>query len=240
MSNLIYSSIVSTREYDSNAACDGTSQGIVAGDANKGVQGETSLNVVAPLGATSMTYFYSHDVNNLGEFDFQVIVNYVIVRDYTGAAISCQQDCIFVSEGDLIRFSCANPVDSGNGAFSCSLDEVQFFGSSGRRLLLSEDSGDGDKVDLSTVRPSKPSIPETPKPATPRERPSHPFASTFEPVCTHEPSLQEKIAGETCSDEPDGKFNCCLNSGDYSCETCSACHGWGQLLNGLDENGRSW
>ncbi|KAL9186976.1 hypothetical protein ACHAXT_010696 [Thalassiosira profunda] len=47
--------------------------------------------------------------------------------------------------------------------------------------------------------------------------------------------------GQLCpsDDSSPDKFNCCAHSGGHSCETCGTCDGRGQLLQGLDEMGRS-
>ena len=75
---------------------------------------------------------------------------------------------------------------------------------------------------------------------TPAKRPS-----TFldpGPICNKE-VVDGKIgqADFICPDLSSDKFNCCyVTGGDYSCESCAACHGWGQILDGIDEMGHSW
>jgi len=203
--------------YDSNsvAACEG-SLGITAGR-SKGVDTESIFTITAPAGATSMTYSYSYPSALDRGDDFHVLIDGNLERSYeAGPGATCATDCIDVLEGALVQFRC----QSGGNNEICSIDHIQFYGSARRRNL--HHSG------ISPV-----SDPEPQQAHNPISEYEYDFSSSSEPACG------EETAGQTCSDTSPDKFNCCLNSKNYACGTCSSCDGWGQLLNGRDEMGKS-
>lgn len=211
-------------KYDTNAGCDGTSQGLRAEGSKGGKSDTTVLGVglvlfTAPTDASSVSYFYSHSGNlaaGVGDA-FHVFVNGNLVKSYeTELGEGCTFECISVSPGDDVSFRCA----SDDKDKYCSIDQIQFYGS-GRRKLAS-----GDAV-------SEASIPVTPQPFNPTTVPDYPFSAFSEFTCSKE------TAGQECPDVSSGQFNCCSNSGNYGCGTCATCDGWGQLLNGRDEMGKS-
>ena len=128
-----------------------------------------------------------------------------------------------------MEFRCA----SGNNKEICSIDHIQFYGSTGTRKLASDDDVRHPKK-LPIVSSSGVSIPETPRHFNPKSGPKYHFSTSSEFIC------KEETAGQTCPDTSSAEFNCCLNSDDYTCGTYATCDGSGQLLNGKDEMGKSW
>ena len=115
---------------NSNAACEGTVNGIRAGvngsGQAKGVDRLSELAFVVPVGATAMTYRYSYPTALDAGDDFHVYVNGVKVKDYeTGSGANCAlSECIGVSPEDEVKFRCK----SGGNNEICSLDQIQFYG----------------------------------------------------------------------------------------------------------------
>merc|ERR1712032_556418 len=116
---------------DAFAACDG-SLGLTAGGIGsymRGVDFLTVLTVAAPIGSTSVQYFYSHPAIT-GNHRFEVSINggQLSMREYGIAPFpriaSCEADCIPVSSGDLVQFTCAGTSNRD----ICSIDNIQFIG----------------------------------------------------------------------------------------------------------------
>ena len=215
-------------------------KGTGGGSGVNGNDGQTIFTFPASdtASATSMTYRYS--TPGTASYTFEIIVNGVPVKSYdTTLAADCVQDCISLQGGDTVAVRCAS---SGSQRLTCEIDEIQFY-LSARRMLLGDDI-DNEKVSSTSESSPKPATPtpETPQPVSPRSPPTYPFSASSRLVCDSEPSKKEMQDGEICSGDldEDGKFNCCENKDSYSCDTCKGCFGWGQLLNGLDEMGRTW
>jgi len=144
----------------------------------------------------------------------------------SGPGESCATDCIPVDGGDVVKFTCTSQKNNK----ICSIDHIEFYGSAGARKLVQ----DYDIHPTSLPSSSRPSIPEPPQHYDQKSESKYTFTGYSEPVCTEETASQTCL-GILSEDE----FNCCKKSGDYGCGTCAACDGKGQLLNGLDEMGRS-
>lgn len=195
----------------------------------KGIGGETILHVLVPTGATSMTFFYSHTAI---VDSFQVVINDALdnpERDFGPGTATCVQDCLQVSEGDVVKFRCSSP----SGSQTCSLDDIQFYGSGARKLA---------KVDNAIDRPTP--LPTSVPPDLKSAEKARDFTPISDSSSTPEFMCSKGNAGSLCPDETSsGKFNCCekwrKEGGGYACETCYACKGWGQLLNGHDDKGQS-
>jgi hypothetical protein len=114
-----------------------------------------------------------------------------------------------------------------------------------RKLANGSNSGGATSLGPAINAGSSPPTPGTRRRNNnPTRRPNYSFsAASSRPICnkeTVEVSLGQ--ADHICPEDDlsSGKFNCCENAGDYSCETCAACGGRGQILDGLDDMGHSW
>ena len=113
---------------NSRGSCNGSSKGLTAGvDATgaKGVDSLSELTVVAPAGATKISYFYSYPASLDRGDDFHVIVDGTMVGQYeTGPGVSCASNCVDVNGGSVIKFICKA---SGRNEL-CSIDQIRFQG----------------------------------------------------------------------------------------------------------------
>ncbi|KAL9181785.1 hypothetical protein ACHAXT_012128, partial [Thalassiosira profunda] len=243
--------------------------GLLAGLKNKGVgnaansQTNYTISSGAITGATSMTFQYSlpgtgptSGSNNA--YTFQVLVDdgsTVTVYNYpTETQATCVNQCIFIPEGADVTFVCES-TSQGNNEYWCGIDNILFFGAARRKLVSEEDDA---KEPAST---SEEVVPEQPPPKPPattfqtrlaerrekrekrrRDREYNFRAAARPPMCTEKAIKDSHYQdGQLCpsDDSSPDKFNCCEHSGEHSCETCATCTGRGQLLQGLDEMGRS-
>ena len=118
-----------------NGGC--TGKGVLAGKTTGGgggVNDETSLSIDAPVGTDRMTFVYSHPPIN-DAYTFQILIDGVVVRDYSssGDDVSCEPECIFITEGQTVTFYCAST--STSEAWTCALDDLTFWPAVVRRSL---------------------------------------------------------------------------------------------------------
>ena len=114
------------------------------------------------------------------------------------------------------------------------------------QTLASKDKVEKPK-ELSNASSGLPVIDKSRRRTSSEKRRSYSFLDPTGPICNKEVNkeMADGKLGQSdyqCSEDDvsSGKYNCCLNSGDYSCETCATCRGYGQILNGIDEMGHSW
>jgi hypothetical protein len=112
--------------------------------------------------------------------------------------------------------------------------------------LASKDKVEKPK-ELSNASSGLPVVDKSRRRTSSEKRRSYSFLDPTGPICNKEVNkeMADGKLGQSdyqCSEDDvsSGKYNCCLNSGDYSCETCATCRGYGQILNGIDEMGHSW
>ena len=113
-----------------------------------------------------------------------------------------------------------------------------------RKLANGSNSGGAPSLGPAINAGSSPPTPGTRRRNNPTRRPNYSFsAASSRPIC-NKATVEESLgqADHICPEDDlsSGKSNCCENAGDYSCETCAACEGRGQILDGLDDMGHSW
>ena len=112
---------------------------------------------------------------------------------------------------------------------------------SNTQKLASKDKVEKPK-ELSNASSGLPAVDKSRRRTSSEKRRSYSFLDPTGPICNKEVNkeMADGKLGQSdyqCSEDDvsSGKYNCCLNSGDYSCETCATCRGYGQILNGIDE-----
>ena len=145
-------------QVDNSAGCGGTGSQFTAG-LNNGVDRRTTLRILVPDGATSVQYYYSHQDLD-GNDDFIIFwdvedpepESWSNLGDYRGTGTeverygegagdeTCIQVCLSIPSGtSTLDILCR----SRGNTETCSIDQIQFFVTSGRRRKLSgEESSD--------------------------------------------------------------------------------------------------
>ena len=182
----IFNAGYSPWQVDNSAGCGGTGSQFTAG-LNTGVERFTTLSIPVPAGATSVQYYYTHQ-NLDGNDDFIIVwdaedpgpgwsglANYLGTTGTEetrygegGADETCVQVCLPIPAGTTtLDILCKT---RGNTE-TCSIDQIQFFDTSGRRRKLSG----SDPSDAQSLSHPPPPPPVTIASNTTRTRKGNPY-----------------------------------------------------------------
>ena len=145
-------------QVDNSGGCDGTTSQFTAG-LGTGVDRRTTLRISIPAGATSVQYYYSYTESFEGRNDDFFVgfdCNYTTTSACNGGtlarqygetdphpAVTCAQECLAIPDGNTtLDILCKTRQNREQ----CSIDQIQFFGTSGVRKLSGSDPSVGKLV----------------------------------------------------------------------------------------------